>query len=52
MNHGALGACMSGTGSAVFGIFPDERTGKDAYYALRKRYPEVFLCKTNGAITL
>lgn len=46
MNHGALGACMSGTGSAVYGIFPDDRTAKDAYYALRKRYPEVFLCKT------
>lgn len=47
MHHGALGACMSGTGSAVFGIFPDEKTGKNAYYALRKRYPEVFLCRTN-----
>lgn len=46
MNHGALGSCMSGTGSAVFGIFPDDKTAKDAYYALRKRYPEVFLCKT------
>ncbi len=46
LNHGASGACMSGTGSAVFGIFPDEKTAKDAYYALRKRYPEVFLCKT------
>lgn len=46
MNHGALGACMSGTGSAVFGIFPDEKTAKDAYYALRKRHQEVFLCKT------
>ena len=50
LNHGALGACMSGTGSAVFGIFPDARTGKDAYYALKKRYPEVFLCKTIGEI--
>ena len=46
MNHGASGACMSGTGSAVFGIFPDEKTAKDAFYALRRRYPDVFLCKT------
>ena len=46
LNHGALGACMSGTGSAVYGIFPDEKTAKDAYYVLRNRYPEVFLCKT------
>ena len=50
MNHGALGACMSGTGSAVYGIFPDEKTAKDCYYALRKRYPEVFLCKTCGRL--
>lgn len=46
MNTGALGACMSGTGSAVFGIYPNERSAKDAFYTLRKRYAEVFLCKT------
>lgn len=50
MNHGALGACMSGTGSAVYGIFADDKTAKNAYYALRERYPEVFLCKTCGRI--
>ena len=52
MQYGALGACMSGTGSAVFGIFPDDKTAKDAYYILRKRYPEVFLCNTNGMIEI
>lgn len=49
MSHGALGACMSGTGSAVFGIFPDDKTGKHAYYALRNHYPDVFFCHTNSA---
>jgi len=52
MNHGALGACMSGTGSAVFGIFADGKTAKDAFYALRKRYPETFLCRTNREISI
>lgn len=52
MNHGALGACMSGTGSAVFGIFPDEKTAKNGFYALQKRYPETFLCRTNGRLSI
>lgn len=52
MEQGALGACMSGTGSAVFGIFPDDKTAKDAYRVLRKRYPEVFLCRTRGRIDI
>lgn len=45
-DRGALGACMTGTGSAVFGIFPDEKSAKNACYALRRRHPEVFWAET------
>ena len=34
MQHGALGARMSGSGAAVFGIFADGETAKAAYDAL------------------
>ena len=30
LSNGALGACMSGTGSAVYGLFPDEASAKAA----------------------
>lgn len=52
MDRGALGACMTGTGSAVFGIFPDEKSAKNACYALRKRHPEVFWAQTCGRIEI
>lgn len=52
MNHGAMGTCMSGTGSAVFGVFADEELAKNAGHALRKHYHEVFCCKTCGRINL
>lgn len=44
--EGALGACMSGTGSTVFGLFDDEVAAKNAFEVLRAQYPETFLCKT------
>lgn len=52
MDRGALGTCMTGTGSAVFGIFPDEKSAKNACYALRKRHPEVFWAQTCGRIEI
>ncbi len=52
MDRGALGACMTGTGSAVFGIFPDEKNAKNTCYALRKRHPEVFWAQTCGRIEI
>lgn len=52
MDRGALGACMTGTGSAVFGIFPDEKSAKNGCYALRKRHPEVFWAQTCGRIEI
>lgn len=44
--EGALGACMSGTGSTVFGLFGDEETAGKAYALLREQYSETFLCRT------
>lgn len=39
---GALGACMSGTGPTVFGIFEQERAAREAVLALTQTYAEVF----------
>lgn len=45
VQHGALGAMMSGSGPTVFGLFEDERTAKRAYEKLRrgKLAKQVFL---------
>lgn len=36
MDHGALGALMSGSGPSVFGIFSEEETARKAYEALKE----------------
>lgn len=41
---GAAGACMTGTGSAVFGLFADTQTARACAEALSNVYPDVFLC--------
>ncbi len=41
--HGAINSCMTGTGSAVFGIFNDEKSAASAKNILKKIYKEVFL---------
>ena len=46
IEHGALGAAMSGTGSAVFGLFDREESAKAACEELRGLYPETFLTQT------
>ena len=38
LDHGALSAMMTGTGSAVFGVFEEEEAARDAAAALRKEY--------------
>ena len=38
LDHGALGAMMTGTGSAVFGVFETEQAAQNACEALRKDY--------------
>lgn len=42
LDAGALGAVMSGTGSAVFGVFPDLHSAQEACAALQRSYRECF----------
>lgn len=42
---GALGSCMTGSGSAVFGIFADEGKALACKERLGKEYADVFLCE-------
>lgn len=42
---GALGASMTGTGSAVFGIFEDDSAANNAYNELKKEYKETYLAR-------
>lgn len=43
---GAVFACMSGSGSAVFGIFADEMSAKQCQEALARKYPFAEMCYT------
>lgn len=43
LSAGALGACMSGTGPTVFGIFSDEAAARAICGELSATYPETFL---------
>ena len=45
LDHGALGSVMTGTGSAVFGIFDNDGTAKQAFDRLRRDYSHCFLAK-------
>ncbi len=44
LEHGALGAEMTGTGSAVFGLFRRRHEGERARKQLQKSYRECYLC--------
>jgi 4-diphosphocytidyl-2-C-methyl-D-erythritol kinase len=46
VNSGALGAAMTGTGSAVFGLFESGFGAKTAYQTLLSRNEEAFLLQT------
>lgn len=48
----AVGACMTGTGSAVFGLFENEINGERALEALKAEYRETFLCKVKERIKI
>lgn len=50
ISAGAIGACMTGTGSAVFGLFPTVEEAERAYGSLCKRYKECFLAVPTRAI--
>lgn len=43
IQQGALGACMSGSGPTVFGIFRQEREAQAAAEALEQNYPDTFV---------
>ena len=43
--NGALGASMSGSGSAVFGLFSDRDEAIECEKNLKKYYSQTFLCK-------
>lgn len=48
LEHGALGASMSGTGPTVFGIFTEKAQASQAWEALKKSYRECFLTEVAG----
>ena len=48
LSRGAIGAAMTGTGSAVFGLFENENTAQAAYDALSPLYRECFLTRPTG----
>lgn len=49
LTMGALGACMTGSGSAVFGIFSERISAEHCREELRKTYQHVFVCEPVGA---
>lgn len=51
-DHAALGAVMTGTGSAVFGIFSDKNTAEEAYRDLSESYTECYLTETSERIII
>ena len=45
LDHGAVGALMTGTGSTAYGLFTHEEKAKRAYEALAGQYEEVYCTK-------
>ena len=52
LDLGALGASMTGTGSAVFGLFVDGETAKKAWEILKLQYRECFLAETTEKLNV
>ena len=50
LDAGALGAVMTGTGSAVFGVFDDSALARDAYTSLSRSYRDCFLTGVENGI--
>lgn len=50
VQQGALGACMTGTGSAVFGLFDGEAAARAARAALEELCPTCFAVQTVGQL--
>ncbi len=50
---GALGSSMTGSGTAVFGIFDDEKLAISAFNMLKSEYPDCFIARpTNYGVSL
>ena len=52
LDCGALGALMTGTGSAVFGIFSDKEQAKRAQELLAQRYNDVFIAEPQESLEI
>ena len=52
LSLGALGSVMTGTGSAVFGLFETESAARAAWDSLSVRYRDCFLCRPVPAINI
>ena len=50
IQHGALGASMSGTGPTVFGLFDRAEAAQSARDALAESYSETFLTRIAGPV--
>jgi len=51
LNNGAIGAVMTGSGSAVFGIFDSETHAQKAYEYLKASYNECYICQPKGRLS-
>ena len=51
LDLGAIGAAMTGTGSAVFGVFDDEDAARSAHSVLSAQYRECWLTRPSPAET-
>lgn len=52
LTGGALGAAMTGTGSAVFGLFDDEAAARRCHEMLARRYAECWLTRPAARIDI
>ena len=50
IDSGALGAVMTGSGPAVFGLFDNKTDAESAFLKLKVNYNECFLAETTGRI--
>jgi len=50
LEHGALGASMTGSGPTVFGLFDNSVFAENAYKALSENYEEVYITEAKGEV--
>ena len=48
LDYGAIGAVMTGSGSAVFGLYDSEQRAQEAHEHLKSNYIECYLTQTQG----